>query len=188
MPHPEPRPYRFRYTRLRLCRGHLTTMNRSTIDSIRHPRVIALMLLCSNQTLGAQDAFSTSLPDSAGARVSSTPRSGWTGFYIGAHTGVSGGGSDWSATQPGVPNLSGSVNIFHSYSLRDESGSHFGGVAAGYNYALPSRLVIGVEGDVSFGAEPVISAAPFDGTPQVYCTARGRVGYNANRWLYYGTG
>ena len=53
--------------------------------------------------------------------------------------------------QPGgAPNLSGSLNLFRPYNVFDGSGSQFGGLAAGYNYRLPSRVVIGVEADVSF--------------------------------------
>src|SRR5260370_9336756 len=79
-----------------------------------------------------------------------TARSGWTGFYIGAHAGVSGGHSAWSATQPGGPDLSGSLNFFTPYDGFNGHGSHFPGLSAGYNYALPSRLVPGLEAAVSF--------------------------------------
>src|SRR6266446_8923450 len=79
-----------------------------------------------------------------------TPRSGWTGFYVGAHAGVSGGHSAWSAMQPGGPDLSGSLNFFTPYDVFNGHGSYFAGLSAGYNYALPSRLVVGLEADVSF--------------------------------------
>src|SRR5258708_10979548 len=79
-----------------------------------------------------------------------TARSGWTGFYVGAHAGVSGGHSAWSATQPGgAPNLSGSLNFFRPFDVFDESGSHFAGFTAGYNYQLRSGVVLGIEADAS---------------------------------------
>src|SRR6266481_4744393 len=77
-------------------------------------------------------------------------RSGWTGFYVGAHAGVSGGYSAWSATQRGGPDLSGSLHFFTPYDVFNGHGSHFAGLTAGYNYALPSRLVAGLEADLSF--------------------------------------
>src|SRR6266853_2140689 len=39
-------------------------------------------------------------------------RSEWTGFYVGAHVGLSSGHSAWSATQAGGTDLSGSLNFF----------------------------------------------------------------------------
>jgi high affinity Mn2+ porin len=49
-------------------------------------------------------------------------------------------------------------------------------------------VVIGVEADVSFAAEPVVGAVPYNDAAELFGTARGRVGYAANRRLYYATG
>src|SRR5258708_23891221 len=126
-----------------------------------------------------------------------TARSGWTGFYIGAHAGVSGGHSAWSATQPGGPDLSGSLNFFTPYDVFNGHGSHFAGLSAGYNYALPSRLVAGLEADVSFPgfldagqsfSAAVVGPADFADTVNMFGSVRGRIGYDANQWLYYATG
>jgi hypothetical protein len=76
--------------------------------------------------------------------ATTAPRSGWTGFYVGAHAGVSGGHSAWSATQPGGPGLSGSLDFFTPYDVFNGHGSHFAGLLGGYNYALPSGLVAGL--------------------------------------------
>jgi opacity protein-like surface antigen len=84
------------------------------------------------------------------APAEAAPRADWTGFYVGANAGVSSGRSAWSATQPGGPNLSGSLNFFAPYDLFNGHGSHFGGLSGGYNYELPSRVVVGLEADVSF--------------------------------------
>jgi high affinity Mn2+ porin len=132
------------------------------------------------------------------SRTSTTVADDWTGFYVGVHAGVASGHSTWSATQPGgAPNLSGSLDLFHAYDAFSGAGSHFGGLAAGYNSMLPSRLVIGVEADVSFPntlgaslsfASPIIGAATYGDPVEMFGTVRGRVGYDANHWLYYATG
>jgi high affinity Mn2+ porin len=164
-------------------------MNRSSTDTVRGLLLIALMLLVHGQTLDAQDSPSPSSLDPAPAHAPATSLPGWTGFYIGAHAGISGGSSAWSMTQAGgAPNLSGALNVFHIYSVFDGSGSQFGGVAAGYNHLLPSRVVLGVEADVSFAAEPAGGAATFNDATELFGTARGRAGYAANRRLYYATG
>jgi high affinity Mn2+ porin len=121
----------------------------------------------------------------------------WSGFYVGAHAGVASAHSTWSATQPGASNLAGSLDLFQAYDPFDGSGSHFGGLSAGYNYMLPSRIVVGAETDVSFAstlsaidgfASPVIGSATYSDTVELFGTARGRLGYDVNRWLYYVTG
>ena len=127
-------------------------------------------------------------PGSAPARSPSTSHADWTGFHVGARAGVSSGSSTWSATEPGVPNLSGSLSFFSPYDGFTGSGSQFGGVVAGYNYRLPSRVVLGVETDVSFAAEPAVGGAAYNDAAEAFGTARGRIGYAPNRWLYYATG
>lgn len=127
-------------------------------------------------------------PDSAPTKAPATSHADWTGFYVGAHAGVSSGSSAWSATQPGVPNLAGSLSFFRPYNGFTGSGSQFGGMAAGYNDRLPSRVVVGVAADVSFGAEPTVGPAAYNDAVEVLGTARGRIGYAPHRLLYYATG
>ena len=129
-----------------------------------------------------------SSPDSTPAWALSTSRADWTGFYVGARAGVASGSSAWAATQPGVPNLSGSLSFYSPYDGFTGSGSQFGGLVAGYNHSLPSRVVFGVEAGVSFAAEPVAVAAAYRDAAEAFGTARGRIGYATNRWLYYATG
>ena len=122
----------------------------------------------------------------------------WTGFYIGGNLGYATARSNWSATQPGgAPNLSGSLDLFRAFDAFNGGGSHFGGLQAGYNYMFPSRLVVGVEADVSFPSSfdggqsfssPVIGAANFSDAILMFGTARSRIGYDVNHWLYYATG
>ncbi len=128
-----------------------------------------------------------SSPDSL-ARAPSTSRADGTGLYVGARAGVASGSSAWAATQPGVPSLSGSLSFFSPYDGLTGSGSQFGGLVAGYNHALPSRVVFGVEADVSFASEPVADAAAYNDVAEAFGTARGRIGYATNRWFYYATG
>ena len=122
----------------------------------------------------------------------------WSGYYFGGHLGVAAGTSAWTATQPGgAPSLSGSLDLFQAFNGFNGSGSQFGGFTAGYNYMLPSRLVIGAEADVSFASTlaasqgftaPAIGAATYSDTVELFGTVRGRVGYDVNHWLYYVTG
>jgi high affinity Mn2+ porin len=162
---------------------------------------LAFVALTSGESARAADSWPTSNA-STPAPASATPTAGsvfdWSGFYVGAHAGVSTGSSTWSATQPGgAPNLTGSLNFFSPFDLYTENGSHFGGLTAGYNYMMPSRIVLGAEADVSFAstlsatqglASPVIGTATYSDTVELFGTVRGRVGYDVNHWLFYTTG
>jgi high affinity Mn2+ porin len=76
-------------------------------------------------------------------------------------------------------------------------GSLYGGFQAGYNYLLPSRVLLGVEADVSFpeffengliaGLGTAEGTAITDQVDYV-ATVRGRLGYAAGHWLIYATG
>ncbi len=123
----------------------------------------------------------------------------WTGFYAGGHAGYAVGLSDWSATQPGVamPSLSGSLDLFQGYNFFKGTGSYLLGFQAGYNYMLTSRLMLGVEADISFPsvlgasqaiASPLIGQAIYRDQVEMSGTVRGRVGYAFGHWLLYGTG
>jgi high affinity Mn2+ porin len=128
----------------------------------------------------------------------------WTGFYVGGHLGYAAGSSNWSATPTGTaaPTLNGSVDLFNSFDAFKGAGSYFEGFQAGYNVMLPSRLVLGVEADVSFantigGTSTVSSAAVgvanYSEQVEFSGTVRGRIGYAPNlgvgsHWLFYATG
>jgi high affinity Mn2+ porin len=166
-----------------------TTTNRSRARSLHGTLVIALILVVRGEAIRAQASPSGSSGASVPAQAPSTSGSDWAGWYLGARAGVSSGDSAWLATLPGgAANLSGVLHVFRPYNVFDESGSQFGGLAVGYMDMLPSRLVLGVEADVSFGAEPVVGAALFKDTPELFGSARGRIGYGASHWLYYATG
>ena len=104
---------------------------------------------------------------------SSTTSTGGTsdGMYVGGQFGVLGGSSLW------LP-----------YDLVDGSGSQFGGFNIGYTRRLPSRVVFGGEADLSFGAEPAVGNRNTSEIPELFGTARGRIGYGTKLWFVYGTG
>ena len=76
-------------------------------------------------------------------------------------------------------------------------GSLYGGLQAGYNYVLPSRLLLGVEADITFPYFFENGTIFTGGTPHgtivsdqidYVATLRGRFGYAFDHWLIYGTG
>jgi high affinity Mn2+ porin len=113
------------------------------------------------------------------------PVTDWTGLYFGAHAGFGRGDSSATLRDPAV---AATTNTF---------GGPIGGLQAGYNIQLPSRIVLGFEADVSFpnyiDGNSVISTLA---TAKSYVveqmdftgSARGRLGYAAGPWLFYATG
>ena len=107
---------------------------------------LAMIALVFGEDARAADSLTT--PRETGDTKASsdvpaaTPlRSGWTGFYVGAHAGVSGGSSAWSATQPGGPDVSGSLNFFAPYDVFNGHGSHFAGLSADNRRAVIQAYV-----------------------------------------------
>src|SRR5262245_16428926 len=109
----------------------------------------------------------------------------WTGFYVGGHVGYARGNARVNLADDDVTNFS------HRF------GSLIGGLQGGYNYVLPSRLLLGIEADMSFpnylSADEV---AWFRTTPdtdiaekiEFMSTVRGRLGYAFDHWMVYATG
>jgi high affinity Mn2+ porin len=125
--------------------------------------------------------------------------SDWMGFYAGVHLGFATGGAAWTATGPAGsgPGMAGSLDFFNPYNGFSGAGSQFGGFQAGYNYRLGPHLVVGGEADISFpstigSAQPLRSTgngvAGYGDSVEVFGTVRGRIGYDANHWLYYASG
>jgi len=109
----------------------------------------------------------------------------WTGLYVGAHAGFGRGSSTAVLADPATSTTSNSF------------GGMIGGVQAGYNYQLPTGMLLGLEADISFPnyltSNSVVSSLATirsDITEQwdYVGTARGRVGYVAGPWLVYATG
>jgi len=108
----------------------------------------------------------------------------WTGLYVGAHAGFGRGASSAVLSDPATTTTSNSFS------------GMIGGVQAGYNYQLPSGIMLGLEADISFPnyltSNSVVSslATARSGVTEQWDyvgTARGRVGYTAGPWLTYGT-
>jgi high affinity Mn2+ porin len=127
----------------------------------------------------------------------------WSGFYAGAHFGYAAGSSRWSATSTGAaaPPLKGALDLFNGYDMFKGTGSYFVGFQGGYNYLLPSRLLLGVEADIGFPntlggtatfSSPATGTASHAEQVEMSGTLRGRIGYAPNlgigNWLFYATG
>jgi len=130
----------------------------------------------------------------------------WDGFYLGGHVG---GATDsvnfnqtdvtWSSLPggfPGGPPGTTSVNTGESGTLGATSVT--GGLQVGYNWVLPNLFLFGLEADISgAGLSSSTSTSP-PGDPlavaqwndklDVYGSARTRLGWISNTWLFYGTG
>ena len=154
--------------------------------------------LCWGEGAAAAD-LSRALPAKAPPPTAASAGDDWTGFYAGGHLGYAAGFSNWTATQAGAatPSLSGALDLFQGYNFSTGKGSYLLGLQAGYNYMLPSRVVLGVETDVSFPsvlgasqtiASPLIGQAIYRDEVQMSGTLRGRIGYAPGHWLFYATG
>lgn len=106
----------------------------------------------------------------------------WSGLYVGGHFGYLRGTARGNV--PGVPEGE-SDNGF---------GSQFGGVQIGYNWISSSRLLTGIEADISFpsflGADEVARlrwTAEGDLSEKVAYIGRlrGRIGYASDSWIAY---
>jgi high affinity Mn2+ porin len=117
--------------------------------------------------------------------VVSLPSYDWVGFYVGGHMAYSRGRSSSTLFDPDPSNST------------DRFGSLYGGAQAGYNVVLPSRLLLGIEGDVTFAnffenndsiaMRPTSAGTTINDRIDYIATLRGRVGYAFDRWLIYAT-
>jgi high affinity Mn2+ porin len=148
-------------------------------------------------------AADASLPVKAPPQQSQDKSYDWSGFYAGAHFGYAAGSSRWSVASTGAaaPALNGSLDLFNGYDMFKGTGSYFVGFQGGYNYLLPSRLLLGVEADISFPntlggtatfSSPATGAASYAEQVEMSGTLRGRIGYapslGTGSWLFYATG
>lgn len=122
----------------------------------------------------------------------------WTGLYIGAHAGY--GWGDWEGkleTSGNPPTKdAGYADPFRSI----DGDGWLGGIQAGYNWQLPSRIVVGFEADISWGDlegsetfdtdkyDPWIWSKKHDLSLDRFGTVRGRIGYAMGSALPYVTG
>jgi opacity protein-like surface antigen len=114
-----------------------------------------------------------------------TPTYDWTGFYIGGH-----GSYSWSDSDGTVTNTATGVAFL---STNSRSSAWHGGGQIGYDYMLPSHVVVGIVADVSSGASrtktngSAVDTAMTQGTTFESGTVRGRLGYAIDKVLLYGT-
>jgi outer membrane immunogenic protein len=144
----------------------------------------ALFLGVSVLTLATGAAFAADLPARMPVKAPAyVPFYNWTGFYVGGNVGgvwSSGSGNTVAAGVPGTVSGSGSGVL--------------GGIQAGYNWQT-SNIVFGVETDIQGSSgrgsfTGINGGATTTGTARSpwFGTIRGRVGYAADRWLFYVTG
>jgi opacity protein-like surface antigen len=110
----------------------------------------------------------------------------WTGFHVGVYVVDS-----WSTTSGSTVNT---VTGAASVSIYANPPDWHGGIQVGYDTMLPSRLVLGVEADVSSGGTKIIHLTDASGASADQTTVfdgesvRGRFGYAFDNILLYGTG
>ena len=109
----------------------------------------------------------------------------WTGLYIGGFGEVS-----WSRTNGSAINLATGAA---SSSVNGNLPNWHGGIQLGFDYMMPSRLLIGVAADVTSGGTKTITITDASGTNANQTTVfdsesvRGRFGYAVDNVLLYGT-
>jgi high affinity Mn2+ porin len=113
------------------------------------------------------------------------PAYDWDGFYVGGHVGYGQGHTRHTVWDPApIPG----TNRF---------GGPMAGLHAGYNHVLASRILLGLEGDISFpnylDTNAVLASVPRPDGDLVQQldyvgTVRGRAGYVFAPWMVYATG
>jgi len=138
----------------------------------------------------SQTAFGADLPQRpAAALLAPTPVYNWTGIYVGLN-----GGYGWGHQDP----LNLITNRFDGNSL-DFSGGVFGGTAGAQIQA--GHVVIGFEADLDWAGMKgsgtfvpavggVLVGGAINATTNIdwEATARARIGYAQQNWLFYATG
>lgn len=140
------------------------------MKSVLVASVAALALAGGIVSASAADIQQRSMPAKAPAYVA--PVYTWTGPYIGISGGYGWGSSDFSG--------GGSL---------DPDGGLFG-ATLGYNWQM-GALVTGIEGDISWSGlkdSGTCTLGPCSVENNWLGTVRGRLGYNAGRWMPYITG
>ncbi len=108
-------------------------------------------------------------------------------FYLGGNVGYGFGTATAALSDPGGGAAGGA----------NQTGQMFGGVQGGYEHYLPSRLMLGVELDVTFtGYMDLAQVMSYRATAtgganeqlEYLATARGRLGYGMGSWTPFVTG
>jgi outer membrane immunogenic protein len=139
-------------------------------------------------------------PSSAGGffkapRASSSSPYSWTGVYLGGNLGFGVGHDPATATLLGVINIFPPLLNQESFTLAP--GGWLGGGQIGFNWQT-DHLVLGVEADGQWSGQKdtaCVNSCTVNGGSIIlaqklnsFATARARIGYAANAWLWYVTG
>ena len=152
--------------------------------------VSSAVALCFAAALASGLTTSAHAGDAGGempvkAPAAPAPFYDWTGFYVGGHVANSVGRANSTLSDP---EPTASTNPFNS---------EYGGLQAGYNYVLPSRLLLEIETDITFPQffenGGIFTGGTAQGTTvtdqiDYIATLRGRFGYAFDHWMIYGTG
>jgi high affinity Mn2+ porin len=109
----------------------------------------------------------------------------WTGFYVGGY-----GEYSWANTNGSAVNLATGAP---ATAVAGNPPSCHGGIQLGFDYMMPSRLLVGVAADVTSGGTRTTAVTNSFGTSANQTTVfdsetiRGRVGYAFDNVLLYGT-
>ena len=110
----------------------------------------------------------------------------WSDIYVGVHGGYSWGDSDAGYDDPDFADAGGPLD------MSPDGG--FGGVQIGYNWQMPSNIVLGVEAAVSYAdigdtiPDVLTPGESIDSDTDFVGTFRGRLGYAMDRFLPFVTG
>ncbi|MGC1348554.1 MAG: carbohydrate porin [Xanthobacteraceae bacterium] len=182
-----------------LARTLSTTLTKSAV-----PAALLVSAAAFVMAFGAGAAADDAIVTKAPAIPFTGPAYNWNGFYAGGQMGYAWGSSNFTASSPGAPSVSGSFSVAQPLDSFAEAGSFLAGVQAGYNYMLPNRLLVGAEVDATFPAFPNLAGFGIGGTSNLISptlgaetygenvlasgSVRGRMGYAPGSWLFYATG
>jgi opacity protein-like surface antigen/outer membrane receptor protein involved in Fe transport len=114
------------------------------------------------------------------------PNYDWTGFYVGAYVDNS-----WlKSSSSAVNNVTGAAFP----ATGGNTTQWGGGIQLGFDFMLPSRVVLGVAADMSSGGTKTVTVSDASGISANQTTVfdnetiRGRIGYAADNILFYATG
>jgi outer membrane immunogenic protein len=110
------------------------------------------------------------------------PAFNWNGFYAGVNLGGA-----WASDTVVQSNLARPFS-----NTKVTSSGVVGGGQLGFNWVAMPNWLLGIEADVSAadlnGSAIYNNRAQFNEKVDAFGTVRGRLGYVANNWLFYGTG
>ena len=164
----------------------------------------SLFFAAAALALVAAPAFAADLPVKARPAAVAAVYN-WTGWYVGGNIGYGWGGDTgglWDSFVDTTPLAVGFGPYFAAGGNvlpGTRPSGVIGGAQVGYNWQLPSNLVFGVVADlqgsdmhdsasVTVNPNGAITVQTNSSRIDWFGTVRGRAGFAANNWLFYGTG